>query len=145
MTSNIGSPILLEGIGADGQIKEPARRAVMEELRQSFRPEFLNRLDDVVLFKPLTLDEIGRIVDLQMGELRARLGEQRIELKVADGARELLAREGYSPVYGARPLKRLIQTRVETPIARLVVVGSIKGGQSIKIGVKKGDLEILGE
>ena len=98
MTSNIGSPIMLEGIGADGQIKESARREVLEELRQSFRPEFLNRLDDVVLFKPLTLEEIGRIVDLQMGELRARLGEQRMDLKVADGARELLAREGYSPV-----------------------------------------------
>jgi ATP-dependent Clp protease ATP-binding subunit ClpB len=142
MTSNIGSPILLEGIGADGQIKESARREVLEELRQSFRPEFLNRLDDVVLFKPLTLEEIGRIVDLQMGELRARLGEQRMELKVADGARELLAREGYSPVYGARPLKRLIQTRVETPIARLVVGDGIKGGQAIKLGVKKGELDI---
>ncbi|MEI6167156.1 MAG: ATP-dependent chaperone ClpB [bacterium] len=142
MTSNIGSPILLEGIGADGQIKESARREVMEELRQSFRPEFLNRLDDVVLFKPLTLEEISRIVDLQMGELRARLGEQRMELKVADGARELLAREGYSPVYGARPLKRLIQTLVETPIARLVVGDRIKGGQAIKLGVKKGELDI---
>jgi len=142
MTSNIGSPILLEGIGADGQIKDAARREVMDELRRSFRPEFLNRLDDVVLFKPLTMEEIGRIVDLQMGELRARLAEQRIELKVADGARDLLAREGYSPVYGARPLKRLIQTRVETPIARMVVAGNIKAGQTIKVGVKKGDLEI---
>ena len=142
MTSNIGSPIMLEGIGADGQIKESARREVLEELRQSFRPEFLNRLDDVVLFKPLTLEEIGRIVDLQMGELRARLGEQRMDLKVADGARELLAREGYSPVYGARPLKRLIQTRVETPIARLVVGDGIKGGQAVKLGVKKGELDI---
>jgi len=142
MTSNIGSPVLLEGIGADGQIKEAARNEVMEELRRSFRPEFLNRLDDVVLFKPLTLEEIGRIVDLQMGELRARLGEQRMELKVADGARELLAREGYSPVYGARPLKRLIQTKIETPIARLVVAGSIKGGQAVKVGAKKGELEI---
>ncbi|MEI8138679.1 MAG: ATP-dependent chaperone ClpB [bacterium] len=145
MTSNIGSPILLEGIGADGQIKEAARLDVMEELRQSFRPEFLNRLDDVVLFKPLTLEEIGRIVDLQMGELRTRLGEQRMELKVTDGARELLAREGYSPVYGARPLKRLIQVLVETPLARLVVAGTIKGGQTVKVGVKKGEIEILVE
>lgn len=142
MTSNIGSPLLLEGIGADGQIKESARRAVMEELRQSFRPEFLNRLDDVVLFKPLTLGEIGRIVDLQMSELRTRLEEQRVDLNVAEGARDLLSREGYSPVYGARPLKRLIQTRVETPIARLVVAGEVKGGQKIKIGVKKGDLDL---
>ncbi len=142
MTSNIGSPVLLEGIGNDGQIKEAARREVMEELRRSFRPEFLNRLDDVVLFKPLNLEEIGRIVDLQLGELRSRLAEQRMELKVADGARELLAREGYSPVYGARPLKRLIQSKVETPIARLVVAGDIKGGQGVKVGVKKGDLEI---
>ncbi len=142
MTSNIGSPILLEGIGADGQIKEATRREVMEELRQSFRPEFLNRLDDTVLFKPLTLGEIGQIVDLQMGELRARLGEQRIDLKVTDTARELLAHEGYSPVYGARPLKRLIQTKVETQIARLVVSGAVKGGQAIKVGVKKEELEI---
>lgn len=142
MTSNIGSPVLLEGIGADGQIKESARREVMDELRQSFRPEFLNRLDDVVLFKPLTLEEIGRIVDLQVGELRTRLEEQRVELKVADGARDLLAREGYSPVYGARPLKRLIQARVETPIARLVVAGEVKGGQTIRVGAQKGELEL---
>jgi ATP-dependent Clp protease ATP-binding subunit ClpB len=142
MTSNIGSPVLLEGIGEDGQIKEAARREVMDELRRSFRPEFLNRLDDVVLFKPLTLEEISRIVDIQMTELRERLGEQRIDLKVAEGARNLLAREGYSPVYGARPLKRLIQTRVETPIARLVVAATVKAGQVLLVGVKKGDLEI---
>ncbi|MEI6564426.1 MAG: ATP-dependent chaperone ClpB [bacterium] len=142
MTSNIGSPVLLEGIGADGHIKEAARREVMDELRKSFRPEFLNRVDDVVLFKPLTLEEIGQIVDLQMNELRKRLEEQRVELKVAEGARDLLAREGYSPVYGARPLKRLIQARVETPLARLVVAGSVKAGDTVRIGAKKGELDI---
>ena len=139
MTSNIGSPLLLEGIGPDGQIKEGARREVMEELRRSFRPEFLNRVDDVVLFKPLTLEEIGRIVDLQMAELRERLLEQRVDLKVTPEARELLAKEGYSPVYGARPLKRLIQTRIETPIARLVVAGEVKDGGAITVDARKGD------
>ena len=103
MTSNIGSPLLLEGIGSDGQIKESTRLAVMEELKRGFRPEFLNRVDDVVLFKPLTAVELGRIVDLQMEELRGRLASQRIALKVGAKARDLLAREGYSPVYGARP------------------------------------------
>jgi ATP-dependent Clp protease ATP-binding subunit ClpB len=145
MTSNVGSPVLLEGIEPDGQIKDSARREVMDELRQGFRPEFLNRLDDVVLFKPLTISEIGRIVDLQMGELRGRLSEQRIELKVSDSARELLAREGYSPVYGARPLKRLVQARLETPVARLVVGGMAKGGQVVSVSVKKGELDIHAE
>ncbi len=142
MTSNIGSPLLLEGIGDDGQIKEGARREVLEELKRSFRPEFLNRVDDVVLFKPLTLAELGLIVDLQTAELRQRLSEQRVALTVSAAARDLLAREGYSPVYGARPLKRLIQNQLETPIARLLISGDVKEGDSVKVEVKKGELLI---
>ena len=144
MTSNIGSPILLEGLGADGVITEKARREVMEELKGRFRPEFLNRVDDVILFKPLTLEEIGRIVDLQTGDLRQRLAEQRVSLTISDEARDVLAREGYSPVYGARPLKRLIQNRIETPVARLLVTGSVKEGEAVKVEIKKGDLLIQG-
>jgi ATP-dependent Clp protease ATP-binding subunit ClpB len=144
MTSNIGSPILLEGLGADGAITEKARREVMEELKGRFRPEFLNRVDDVILFKPLTLEEIGRIVDLQTGDLRQRLAEQRVSLMISDAARDVLAREGYSPVYGARPLKRLIQNRIETPIARLLVTGGVKEGEAVKVEVKKGELLIQG-
>ncbi len=142
MTSNIGSPLLLEGIGEDGQIKEGTRREVMEELKRSFRPEFLNRVDDVVLFKPLTLAELGFIVDLQTAELRQRLAEQRVALTVSAPARDLLTREGYNPVYGARPLKRLIQNQLETPIARLLVSGDVKEGDSVKVEVKKGELLI---
>jgi ATP-dependent Clp protease ATP-binding subunit ClpB len=142
MTSNIGSPILLEGIGSDGQIREEARRQVMEEMKQSFRPEFLNRVDEVVLFKPLTLDEIGRIVDLQMAELRERLLTQRVGLTLTDTARDLLAHEGYSPVYGARPLKRLIQNKVETPVARLLVEGTVKEGSTVEITADKGILQV---
>ena len=142
MTSNIGSPLLLEGIDAEGHIKEGARREVMEELKRNFRPEFLNRVDDVVLFKPLTLEELGRIVDLQMADLTLRLAEQRVELKVTPQAREALAREGYSPVYGARPLKRLIQQRVETPVARLLVGGEIKEGSSVSVEARKGEITV---
>jgi ATP-dependent Clp protease ATP-binding subunit ClpB len=142
MTSNVGSPVLLEGIDEDGKIREGARREVMDELRRGFRPEFLNRVDDVVLFKPLTLGEIGMIVDLQMDELRHRLAEQRVELTVTAAARELLAKEGYSPVYGARPLKRLIQQRVETVAARLLIGGQLKEGGTLKVEARKGELTV---
>ena len=142
MTSNIGSPLLLDGIGADGLIQEKARQAVMEELKASFRPEFLNRLDDIVLFKPLTLDEIGSIVALQLGDLRQRLAEQRVSLTVTDAARNQLAHEGYSPVYGARPLKRLIQSKLETPVARLLVAGGVKEGGTVQVDADKAVLQI---
>ncbi len=142
MTSNVGSPTLLEGIDASGHIRDDARDSVMEELRRSFRPEFLNRVDDVVLFKPLTAAETGRIVDLQMADLIHRLAGQRLELQVGEAARDLLAREGYSPVYGARPLKRLIQQKLETPIARLIIGGEAREGGTIKVDARKGELTI---
>ncbi|NBS87656.1 MAG: ATP-dependent chaperone ClpB, partial [Verrucomicrobia bacterium] len=114
MTSNIGSPLLMEGLDSKGEITEKARKSVMAELRQHFRPEFLNRVDEIVLFKPLTLAEIKKIVDLLLNLLRQRLAERRLTLDLSDAAREHIAREGYDPVYGARPLKRYLQKEVET-------------------------------
>ncbi len=145
MTSNIGSPLLLEGIGPGGEIKEAVRERVLEEMRRHFRPEFLNRVDDVVLFKPLRLEEIKRIVDLQVADLAGRLAEQRVELVLSDAAKERLAHEGHDPVFGARPLKRLIQQRVETPIARLLVSGAAQGGQRIRVDTRKGEWIITPE
>ena len=143
MTSNIGSPRLLDGIGADGMIREDVREAIMADLRAHFRPEFLNRVDDTVLFKPLSLDEIKEIVDLQVADLSRRLADRDLKLDVSDRARELIARRGYDPVYGARPLKRLIQQQVETPIARAIVAGDIQDGSPVTVDVRDGDLVVV--
>ena len=140
MTSNIGSPHLLDGIGEDGSLKEGAREAVMEELRRHFRPEFLNRVDETVLFLPLRRDQVTRIVDLQMDRLRKRLEERKITLGITDAAREFIAGEAYDPVYGARPLKRYMQQYVETPLARELVSGRILDGQTVQIDVRDGEL-----
>jgi len=121
MTSNLGSDILLRGINASGVINETARNEVLAELSANFRPEFLNRLDDVVVFSPLSQDEITKIVDLLVAEVGKRLSEQGVALELTDAAKRLIAREGYDPVYGARPLKRFIQREVETPIARALL------------------------
>jgi ATP-dependent Clp protease ATP-binding subunit ClpB len=125
MTSNIGSPYLLDGVTDSGQISEQAREQVMAELRAAFRPEFLNRVDEIVLFKPLTLPEIEQIVDLQIADVRARLADRRLTLELTEPARELIAEQGYGPVYGARPLRRYIQREVETTIARSLISGDI--------------------
>ncbi|MCU0662410.1 MAG: ATP-dependent chaperone ClpB [Myxococcota bacterium] len=140
MTSNLGSPALLEGIDAQGQITEGARREVLDMLRRSFRPEFLNRVDEIVLFKPLSLKEIEKVVDLLLAELRSRLSEQRIGLKVSDEARAFIARSGYDVVYGARPLKRYLQTAVETPIARRIIGGEVGSGATLELSVSGGEL-----
>jgi ATP-dependent Clp protease ATP-binding subunit ClpB len=116
MTSNIGSLHLLDGLTGDGEIREDARERVLGELRSHFRPEFLNRVDEIVLFKPLTLAEIERIVDLQIADVRARLAGRRLELRLTEAARALIARQGYDPVYGARPLRRYIQREEDTTI-----------------------------
>ena len=128
MTSNIGSLYLLDGLTDDGEIREDARERVMGELRAHFRPEFLNRVDEIVLFKPLTLAEIERIVDLQIADVRARLADRRLGLELTEAARELIARQGYDPVYGARPLRRFIQREVETRIGRALIAGEIRDG-----------------
>ncbi len=142
MTSNIGSPHLLEGIDAKGRIREDIRRQIMDELKRSFRPEFLNRVDDVVLFKPLAMEELKRIVDLQVEDFRKRLAERGVNLELTAKAREFIAEEGYDPVYGARPLKRFIQREIETPAARLIVSGKISDGSTLIVDSRDGRLVV---
>jgi len=141
MTSNIGSHELVEGVGKDGQISEKARSAVMNELRAHFRPEFLNRVDDIVLFKALTLSEIEAIVLLLTEDLKKRLAEREITLTLSEKALELIAREGFDPVYGARPLKRFLQRELETRLGRALIAGDIMDGSSVTLDVKGGALD----
>jgi ATP-dependent Clp protease ATP-binding subunit ClpB len=145
MTSNIGSLHLLDGVTDDGQIRDDARDRVMADLRGHFRPEFLNRVDEIVLFKPLTLEEIEQIVELQIADVRKRLVERRIELELTGAARELIAREGYDPVYGARPLRRFIQRDVETRIGRALLSGQILDGARIIVDAENDELVISWE
>jgi ATP-dependent Clp protease ATP-binding subunit ClpB len=145
MTSNVGSPFLLEGVTPDGEIEEEARGLVMAELRGHFRPEFLNRVDEIVLFKPLTRAEIEQIVDLQFDGVRARLAERRIELELTEDARRLLAEAGYDPVYGARPLRRYIQREVETRIARGIISGEIRDGARLVVRADDGRIALHAE
>jgi len=142
MTSNIGSSHLLEGARPDGEISEQARDAVMGELRAHFRPEFLNRVDDIVLFKTLTLPEIEKIVVLQMADLRHRLAERNIAIELTDAAREHVARQGFDPVYGARPLKRFLQRQVESKVGRAIIAGDIGDGSTVRIDVRDGELAV---
>ena len=142
MTSNIGSHHLLEGITDRGEIRDSAREAVMRELRAHFRPEFLNRVDDIVLFRPLRLEEIERIVDLMTADLRKRLEERGIQLVLTEPARVLVAREGFDPVYGARPLRRYLQRQLETRIGRALVGGEASDGSTIEVGAGEGGLVV---
>jgi len=142
MTSNIGSLYLLDGIDSDGNILPDARDKVLAELRGHFRPEFLNRVDETVLFKPLTLGEIEQIVDLSMDELRRRLADRRISLELTEPARQLIARNGYDPVYGARPLRRYIQRVVETQIGRALLGGEILDGATISLDTQDEQLVV---
>jgi ATP-dependent Clp protease ATP-binding subunit ClpB len=142
MTSNIGSVFLLEGITASGEIPEDTRGRVMADLREHFRPEFLNRVDEIVLFKPLTLGEISRIVELQIDDVRRRLADRRLELELSEAARDEIARAGYDPVYGARPLRRYIQREVETRIGRALLAGEIRDGSTIMLEVHDGELVV---
>jgi ATP-dependent Clp protease ATP-binding subunit ClpB len=140
MTSNIGSHYLLEGVTDQGEIKEGARKEVMAELRRHFRPEFLNRVDDIVLFKSLTYSEIKAIIDLLTRELGERLKDRRIQLSISERAKEFIAKAAYDPVYGARPLKRYLQHELETRIGRALLSGDIREGSAILVDVKDGDL-----
>ncbi len=142
MTSNIGSLYLLEGVTDTGEIREDARDRVMDELRASFRPEFLNRVDEIVLFKPLTLAEIEQIVDLQIEDVRRRLAERRVGLELTEAARGFIARQGYDPVYGARPLRRFIQREVETRIARALIAGEIDDASTVTLDVAGDELQV---
>ena len=140
MTSNIGSPYLLDGIDEKGEIKPEAQEQVMNDLRGHFRPEFLNRLDEIIMFKPLTKENIGGIVDLMVKELSDRLADQELSLELTDVARTQVIENGYDPVYGARPLKRYLQKNVETLAAKLMLQGDIGTGDTIVIDVENGKL-----
>jgi len=140
MTSNIGSPYLIENASETGEIAEGVRRKVLAELRAHFRPEFLNRVDEIVLFKPLTLAEIKRIVELQLKLLRQRLADRHIELELTDAAKEHIARSGYDPVYGARPLKRFLQRHLETVLSRKLLAGEITDHSRVTVDFKNGEL-----
>ena len=142
MTSNIGAEHLLDNLMM-GQISESTREAVMAELRARTRPEFLNRVDDIVLYKPLTIGEIERIVDILMDSLRARLSDRNISVEITEAARVLIAREGYDPVYGARPLRRFLQREVETRLARALIAGDIPDGSAMVIDAIGDELTIL--
>ncbi len=139
MTSNIGSPYLLDGIDENGEIKPEAQSQVMDDLRGHFRPEFLNRLDEIIMFKPLTKSNIGKIVDLMVGELDKRLADQELSLELTDAAKNQVIENGYDPVYGARPLKRYLQKYVETLAARKILSGDVHAGDTLVLDVQNGE------
>ena len=140
LTSNLGSQELLGGIQPDGSIADDARNAVMAELRASFRPEFLNRLDEIILFKPLTKENLKGIIDILMQGLKRRLADKTLKLEVTDGARTLLIDRGFDPVYGARPLKRYLQSSAETLIAKAILRGDLSAGSTLVLDAENGEL-----
>ena len=137
MTSNIGSSYLLDGIEPDGSIRQESQDLVMNDLRAHFRPEFLNRLDEIIMFKPLTKENIGNIVDLMMADLNRRLADQEIRLELTDEAKSYIIDGGYDPVYGARPLKRAIQQQIENPLAQQILSGELVPGKVIRLEVNE--------
>ncbi|TDC92024.1 ATP-dependent chaperone ClpB [Actinomadura sp. 7K507] len=142
MTSNIGSEHLLQGVTSEGDIEPDARDRVMGELRRHFRPEFLNRVDDIVLFKPLTLPQIEQVVDLMFNDLRSRLADRQMRLSIDEDARRLIAEQGFDPVYGARPLRRFIAREVETRLGRALIAGDVRDGATIHITVANEELNV---
>ena len=142
LTSNLGSQYLLDGIGADGSITDNAKEQVNTILHQTFRPEFLNRLDEIVFYKPLTKENIGHIVGLLTKNLEKRLAEKNIQLNITDSAKELIIDESFDPVFGARPMKRYIQSHLETLIARSLLSGNFDEGSSMTVDVVDGKLAI---
>ncbi|MBQ3912572.1 MAG: AAA family ATPase, partial [Lachnospiraceae bacterium] len=140
MTSNLGSQYLLDGIEADGSISEEADKMVHEELRSHFRPEFLNRLDEIIMFKPLTKDNVAGIVRLMLADVNKRLEERRIRIELSPAAMDFVAENGFDPVFGARPLKRFIQKEVETLAAKMILSDAVKDGDTITIDVEDGKL-----
>ena len=140
LTSNIGSQYLLDGIGNDGEISEETGKLVNEELKSRFRPEFLNRLDEVIMFRPLTKENISGIVELLLGDLNRRLADRQLSISLTDEAKQYVIENGYDPVYGARPLKRYLQQHVETLAARIILSGDVREGSVILIELKDGAL-----
>lgn len=144
MTSNIGSQYLLDGIDGTGAIKEEAEQMVLGELRNHFRPEFLNRLDETILFKPLTRDNISHIVDLMVADVNKRLEDKELRIELTEAAKEYITEHGYDPAYGARPLRRYLQKHVETLAARIILQGDIHQGQSIVVDVAEDGERLIG-
>ena len=140
MTSNLGSTYLLDGIEPNGEISQEARDMVERDLRTHFRPEFLNRLDEIIMFKPLTKENIGGIVDLLVEDLNRRLRDQELSLRLTDAAKDYIIEGGYDPIYGARPLKRYLQKYVETLTAKLILSGNVGTEDTIVIDVENGEL-----
>ncbi len=140
MTSNIGAQHMIEGITPEGEFKERVHENVFAELRQHFRPEFLNRVDEIVLFKPLLSDQIKQIIDLRLSGLRSRLDERKISIVLSDEAKNFIAKSAYDPIYGARPLLRYLQHHIETPLAKEIISGNLRDGQELLIDVDEGGL-----
>jgi ATP-dependent Clp protease ATP-binding subunit ClpB len=141
MTSNIGSSYLLDGVNTDGTIDENVREKVMGEMKRTFRPEFLNRIDEIVMFKPLQRNEIFEIIDIQIEQLKTKLEDKQIDIKVSDGAKELVLDRAYSSQYGARPVKRFIQKEIETKIGRMLIKGELKDKDVLMISAENGELK----
>ena len=140
MTSNIGSSYLLEGIDEKGDINEQSAELVRRDLKNHFRPEFLNRLDEIIMFKPLTKENIGDIVTLMMRDLNRRLDDKEISVELTEAAKDFIIEEAYDPIYGARPLRRFLQKTVETLSAKLILSGQIGIGDTIMMDLEKGRL-----
>ncbi len=145
MTSNLGSSYILDGIDADGNVSEDAKEKVNALLKTTFRPEFLNRLDDIVTFTPLTRDSVKKIIDLLLEKLEKRLERQNLGLKVTDAAKELIIDGGYDVTFGARPLKRYIESHIETPVARIILEGNLDEGDTVTVDAENGSLKISSE
>ena len=145
MTSNLGSDILLRGIDKEGKLSEDARAQVTALLRRSFKPELLNRMDEIVLFKPLTEAEISRIVGLILDKTAARMLDEGYGLKITDAAKKFIAEESYTPEYGARPVKRYVQQNVETEIARMIVRGKVPDKGTVTVDAEGGKLKFTAE
>lgn len=142
LTSNLGSSVLLDGIGADGEIREDAKQQVHELLRRSFRPEFLNRLDEIVFYKPLTKENITGIIDLLIQALSKRLEDKQLSVELTDAAKQYVIDNGYDPVYGARPLKRFLQRYVETLLGRTIIAGDLSEGTKLVVDYQNGELTV---
>ena len=142
LTSNLGSTYLLEGIGSDGQISDEARAQVDAIVKQHFRPEFLNRLDEIVFYKPLNKEEISRIVDLMVKSLSRRLAEKQLTVELTPAAKEFVVDGGFDPHYGARPMKRFLQRHVETLIARRIIAGDIEPNDRLVVDCQNGELTV---
>ena len=142
MTSNLGSSALLEGVGPNGEITQEARDQVTALLHRTFRPEFLNRLDDIVFYKPLTKDNMYRIIDLLTKSLADRMAEKQLHLEITDEAKNYIISHSYDPAFGARPIKRYLQSHVETLIARTIIAGELTEGETVTVDVKDGELTV---